>query len=145
MSGLMIRRNIYRYTFATLTVIALGLASRRFPGLFPAALGKYPGDALWALMIFGLGGMALPRASTLNMATLTLITCYAVEFSQLYQAPWANTVRSTALGHLVLGSGFNWLDLVAYAAGVLVGVTLERAFNWIPRVGRNRETATSPH
>ena len=35
-------------------VIALGLASRKFPLLFPTFLGKYPGDMLWALTIMRL-------------------------------------------------------------------------------------------
>ena len=39
---------------ACVAAIALGLASRALP-VFPTALGKYPGDALWALMVlFGL-------------------------------------------------------------------------------------------
>ena len=43
---------------ALVATIALGLASRAFP-LFPAFLGKYPGDALWALMV--LFGIAFVR------------------------------------------------------------------------------------
>lgn len=119
------RRNVYVYALACLAVIVLGLASRRVPGLFPAALGKYPGDALWALMMFAGWGIVLPRASTSRVAMAALLTCFAVEFSQLYQAPWINGIRSTTLGHLVLGSAFHWLDLLAYAIGVLVGVLLE--------------------
>jgi len=37
---------------AMAATIALGLASRRWPAALPAAWGKYPGDALWALMVF---------------------------------------------------------------------------------------------
>lgn len=114
------------YLCAVLTVIALGLASRRFPWLLPASLGKYPGDALWALMMFFLWCAAWPRASTLKVAVAALTACYAVEFSQLYHAPWIDAVRKTTPGHLVLGSGFHGMDLIAYAAGVAFGAAAEQ-------------------
>ncbi|WP_245589180.1 ribosomal maturation YjgA family protein [Chitinimonas koreensis] len=132
------RRNLGIHACACLAVIALGLASRRFPGLFPAALGKYPGDALWALMMFFCWGILLPRASTAKVACAALATAYAVEISQLYQAPWINAVRSTTLGHLVLGSAFHWLDLLAYAIGVSAGAFVERLFGLDPSPGSNR-------
>ncbi|MBT0569911.1 DUF2809 domain-containing protein [Curvibacter sp. CHRR-16] len=106
-------------------VIALGLASRKFP-LLPAFLDKYPGDALWALMVFVGWAFCKPKASTQTIAALALVTSFAVEFSQLYQAPWINAVRHTTLGHLVLGSTFVWGDLLAYVVGVGFGVLVDR-------------------
>jgi len=105
-------------------VIALGLASRSFP-LVPAALGKYPGDALWSLMVFLGVGWLCPRAATLKLATLALSFSYLVELLQLYQPPWLEAVRSTTLGHLVLGSTFSWRDLIAYAVGVALGTLVD--------------------
>jgi acetyl esterase/lipase len=52
--------------------------------------------------------------------------CVAVELSQLVHTPAIDAVRRTALGQLVLGSGFDARDLVAYAAGVSVAALLER-------------------
>ncbi len=115
------------------TVVGFGLASRRWPGLLPAQLGRYPGDALWALMVYFLWGALLPRASTGRVAVLALITAYLVELSQLYQAPWFADLRQTRLGHLVLGSGFDWYDLVAYPVGVLIGVLFDRLGSAGPR------------
>lgn len=103
-------------------VIALGLASRQFPTLLPAFLGKYPGDALWALMVFVLWAFCLPAATTRTIAVLALGTSFLVEFSQLYHAPWINSLRHTTAGHWVLGGTFSWQDLAAYVAGVAFGV-----------------------
>ena len=36
---------------AMVVVILPGTGSRRFPGLLPQALGKYPGDALWSVLV----------------------------------------------------------------------------------------------
>ena len=113
------------YCVAILAVIALGLLSRRFPQFLPAALGKYPGDALWALMVFLGFGCVFRHAPTIVVALAALAFSFAIEFSQLYHAPWIDAVRATLPGRLVLGSGFAWMDLVAYAVGIWVGVICE--------------------
>jgi Protein of unknown function (DUF2809) len=135
------QRNRWVYVVLTCAVIALGLASRKW-ALFPASLGKYPGDALYALMAFCALGVLLPRKTTIHNAVLALGFCVAIEFSQLYHGPWIDGLRATTLGHLVLGSHFGWWDLVAYAVGVAVGATgewlLSRA---LPRVPAKRRSA----
>lgn len=105
--------------------IALGLASRRFPFLLPTLLGKYPGDALWAIMI--LVGIALlrPDIAPRKLALLALSICCLVELSQLYQAPWINSIRANRFGHLILGTTFSWPDIYAYAVGVILGYFLD--------------------
>jgi hypothetical protein len=102
--------------------VALGLASRSYPGLFPAFLGKYPGDTLWALMVFCGLGFLNPDCSTARLAFYALLISYADELSQLYQAPWINQIRGTSIGHLILGSTFSWLDMLAYTVGAAIGV-----------------------
>jgi len=119
------RRSRPLYALLVLAVIAAGLASRKFPALLPAQLGKYPGDALWALMVLLLVGLARPGWSVGRVAAVALATSFAVEFSQLYQADWINAIRHTTLGHLVLGSTFHMPDLLAYAVGVAFGASSE--------------------
>jgi hypothetical protein len=80
-------------------------------------LGKYPGDALWTVLVYVLWGLVLPKKPPAAIALLALGTSFAVEFSQLYQAPWVHAIRHTTLGHLVLGSAFALPDLIAYAVG----------------------------
>lgn len=135
------RRNRWVYAGLTAAVIGLGLASRTWP-LLPGLLGKYPGDALYALMAFCGLGVLLPRAATAQNAMLALGFCFAIEFSQLYQAPWIKGIRATTLGHLVLGSHFGWLDLVAYAVGVATGASGEWLFSHVsPAVRAKRQQA----
>ena len=113
------------YFLAILATIALGLLSRRFPYLLPAALGKYPGDALWALMVFLGFGFLFRRSPTLVVAPAAFAFSVAIEFSQLYHAPWIDSIRATLPGRLILGSGFSWVDILAYAIGILVGAAAE--------------------
>ena len=110
---------------AFLATIAAGLASRKFPGLLPAFVRKYQGDALWSPMAFsGLGAM-FPKASGVRVAAAALGLAYAVEVLKLWQAPWLVHVRHTTIGHLAFGHVFSRQNFVAYAASVLVGLALE--------------------
>ena len=111
---------------AMLITMALGLASRHWPGTLPAALGKYPGDALWALMVFFAWCALRPRARTADVSACAMATCGGVEAAKLWQAPWLAAFRHTTLGHLLLGHVFSWQNLVAYGVGVLAGVVLDR-------------------
>jgi hypothetical protein len=53
--------------------------------------------------------------------------CVIIEVSQLYHAPWIDSIRGTTLGALVLGHGFVWSDLACYAVGVGLGILIERS------------------
>jgi hypothetical protein len=110
---------------ATVGVVILGLASRRYPGLLPQALGKYPGDALWALMVYLGVALLRPNARVRTVGLFAIAISFAVEFLQMYRAPWLVALRETAVGHLVLGSTFAVEDLVAYVVGVAMGIWLD--------------------
>ncbi|OEZ62149.1 DUF2809 domain-containing protein [Duganella sp. HH105] len=120
----MARKRLWLFV-AFVAVIVCGLLSRKYPFLLPAFLGKYPGDALWAVMVYLGCAFVRPGAATGRLAACALAICYLDELSQLYQAPWINAVRATTAGHLVLGSTFSWHDMLAYTVGIMlvVGIT----------------------
>lgn len=115
-----------RYFVLAICTIALGLALRAGGGVFGASVRDMLGDALWAAMIVWWTGVGAPAARLTARSTTALAICFGVELSQLYHTPWLDALRSTAGGHLVLGSGFDPRDLVAYGVGVLAAVLLER-------------------
>jgi hypothetical protein len=88
-------------------------------------LAKYGGDSLWALVVFLCFGFAFRRSSTARIGLGALCFAWSVEFLQLYHAPWIDGIRSTRLGHLVLGASFNGPDLIAYVVGIALGVVAE--------------------
>jgi uncharacterized paraquat-inducible protein A len=110
------------------TVVALGLASRKYPGMFPASLGNYPGDTLWALTAYLVIALVVPSAPVWKLATIALTASYFVEFSQLLQIAWLNTLRSTRVGHLLLGQGFDRFDLVALTVGIGLAAIVDTIF-----------------
>ena len=122
-------RNRLWLALCLVLVIAAGLASRKFPSAFPAAFGSHTGDAFWALMVFVGFAFIAPRASGQRLAGAALAFAFVIEFLQLYQAPWINAIRATTPGHLVLGTGFQWWDLVAYVVGVGFGWLCDTAIS----------------
>ncbi len=120
-----IRRNRSVYALLALCIIVLGLASRHYARILPLFLRKNAGDALWALMVFVLCGLLLPRRPTWWTAGVAFAFSVLIEFSQIYHAPWIDAIRAYPLGHLVLGSGFAWGDMVCYAVGIAAGAGAE--------------------
>ena len=119
------RRNPLIQSALILLVCTLGIGSRRFGDALPGFIAAYAGDTLWALAAFLGIGMVLPRASTWTVALLAISLSFAVELSQLYHAPWIDSLRSTTVGGLLMGFGFLWSDLACYAVGVGIGVLIE--------------------
>ncbi|GGF71173.1 hypothetical protein GCM10010912_15440 [Paenibacillus albidus] len=106
------------YLGAVLAAIVLGLLTRNFAEHLPRFVSLHFGDALWAVMIYCGFRLLWTRQAWPVAVILSLLFCFGIECSQLYQAEWINAWRATVLGGLILGKGFLWLDLVRYTAGI---------------------------
>jgi Protein of unknown function (DUF2809) len=119
------RRNPLVQIILVVLVCLLGIGSRRYTHALPGFIAVYAGDTLWALAAFLGIGLILRRASTWTIACLAMGFSVAIELSQLYHAPWIDSIRQTTLGGLILGFGFLWSDLACYAVGVGLGVMID--------------------
>jgi hypothetical protein len=115
-----------RYLALAIGTIAAGLTVHRGGLQLAPRLRDVLGDALWAMMIVWWIGVAVPRVTLRTRALAALAVCFAVESSQKFHTPVLDALRRTLPGHLVLGSGYDPRDFVAYAAGVLAAVLLVR-------------------
>ncbi len=118
-------RTRFAYLLVAIVVVIAGLASRRYRGQLPGFLAEYTGDTLWALMLFLFVSTLLAGRPILVRAAISLALAFLVEVSQLYHAPWIDSIRRTTLGGLVLGFGFLWTDLVCYTVGIATGSLTE--------------------
>jgi hypothetical protein len=124
-SGPLRRRPPPLWTALMALAALLGIGSRRLAHSLPWLIAAYAGDTLWALAAFLGIGLLLPRASTGRVALLTLSFSVVIEISQLYHAPWIDSIRQTTLGGLILGYDFVASDLTCYALGIGLGVLFE--------------------
>jgi hypothetical protein len=120
-TGMMIQRRRNLYGLWIVLVMGAGLLWRS--SFFPLSwfFSKYGGDALWALLVFLGFGFLFSKTSTPRLALAALCFSWIIEFSQLYHAPWIDSVRATRMGGLILGSIFNIPDLPACVAGIALG------------------------
>lgn len=123
-----LRRKMLIRAGLALVVIAWGLSLRiyGFPLGLPAFVVKYGGSLLWATMVFLLIGVLLPRLSRTQIVAIATALAIVVEFSRLVHTPGLDAFRVTMAGALLLGRIFSLWNLVAYVAGIVVGVWLDR-------------------
>jgi Protein of unknown function (DUF2809) len=125
-------------------VIASGLALRGF-GLdlgLPGGIVKYGGSILWATMVFFLVAIARPRWPRRSIALLSAVIAVSVELFRLVHTPWLDAFRLTLPGALLLGRIFSPWDIIAYGAGILLGMLLDRSLT--PRAESARNDAILP-
>lgn len=104
---------------ACMLILTAGLvvhASNAFP------LADKLGDALYAALVVTLLWLLRTGAPWGALAAGALAWCWTVELGQLTPFP-AAAARLWPPTRLVLGSGFDPLDLLAYAVGVGLAVT----------------------
>jgi hypothetical protein len=111
-----------------LAIVITGLALRGFgPGLgLPYPVVKYGGSMLWATMVFFLVAMIGSHLSRPNIALLSAAIAILVELFRLVHAPWLDAFRLTLAGALLLGRIFSLWNLLAYGAGIVLGMGLDR-------------------
>ncbi|WP_420849966.1 DUF2809 domain-containing protein [Psychrobacillus vulpis] len=114
------------YITAVVTTVLLGLASRKWSFLLPLFVAQNAGDMLWAMMVYFGFRFLLVGKSPLSATCLSLMFCFGIEFSQLYQEDWINQIRATTLGALVLGKGFLAVDLFRYIVGIVIATVLDK-------------------
>lgn len=118
------QRSRLTYFILVIATIIIGLLSRHFKGI-----PLFIGDILWAAMVYFIMCFLFINKPVKFIITAGLLFCFAIEFSQLYKAPWINELRHTLFGRLVLGEGFLWSDLFCYMVGIGIGVVIERSIN----------------
>lgn len=113
------------YLAALLLCIILGLASRIYSPVLHPFVSQHAGDAIWAMMVYFGFRFLFVQKSIVAALFLSLLFSYGIEFSQLYQADWMNSIRNTTLGALILGKGFLWIDLLRYTLGIMTATFMD--------------------
>lgn len=140
-----LRRNRLHVGLVLALTVAMGLATRRAGMGLPAFVVDHFGDALWTVAVYlGLCLLA-PNVRPVALAGLAFLLSVMVECSQLIEADWLNTLRSTRLGRLLLGSGFLWVDFARYFAGAVAAAAVDTVWRaWATRYGGGRSNASRP-
>ena len=102
-------------------IIPLGYFVRFSKGLNAPLLQDIGGSlAYQILLMFGIAFL-FPRLSLAKCALGVFAFSCAVEFLQLWQAPFILEIRATWPGRVILGTTFNGWDFPPYALGCFLG------------------------
>jgi hypothetical protein len=107
------------------TTVILGTSARKFGEQLPSLIRDYAPDIFWALMVFWTLGFIFISKPISWIALIALLISYAIEATQLYHAPFIDSIRRTTVGGMMLGYDFIWSDIFSYTSGVLLGVLIE--------------------
>jgi hypothetical protein len=110
-----------------LALIPIGLGTKFYRGPFQAWVYGYAGDIFYPMFWYFLLRLTWKNSSAQLCALIIFIFCTMIEFSQLLVTPLLQTLRQNFFGAVLLGSGFEWLDIVYYAVGVGLAVGIEVA------------------
>ncbi len=102
-----------------LAAAVFGLATRTEALRDWPIIGPYGGDAAWTMAACSGILMLLPHLPVGRVAMFGWLVSAAVECSQLIHVDWLDALRGHPLGALLLGRGFLWSDLAAYAGGAV--------------------------
>jgi hypothetical protein len=109
------------YFIWIIVTIIIGLLSRHF-----SFIPLFIGDILWATMVYFICRLLFISKETKFVVLVSLLFCYGIEFSQIFKAPWIDSLRHTLFGRLVLGETFLWGDLLSYTVGIALGEFVQR-------------------
>lgn len=115
------------YIALALATIAVGLLVHEQGAALGPIARDVLSDALWAVMIVWWVSALAPAARLVVRSGAAYAICAGVEVSQRYHTPALDSIRATAVGQLVLGSGFDARDLASYTFGVAAAALLEAA------------------
>ena len=92
----------------------------------PSVLVKYGGSMLWGTMVFFLVAIAAPGRSHWRMVLISALLAVCVELFRLVHTSWLDDFRLTTAGALLLGRVFSPWNMLAYGAGIMLGMILDR-------------------
>lgn len=118
--------------FALVLILPLGLAWRLLPLHLPAFAFKYGGSALWAMAVYWLTALLLPRVGPVSLGFLAGVISVAVELFKKVRWPPLDHFRDTLGGKLLLGRYFTYGAMVAYLTAIIAAAGLDT------RLRRNR-------
>ena len=85
------------------------------------------GSVAYQMLLMFVAAFCFPSVSLVKVAVGIFIVSSAIEFQQLWQAPFICNVRATWAGRVILGNTFTWSDFPPYALGCLLGWTVLRS------------------
>ncbi|MBL6445895.1 DUF2809 domain-containing protein [Fulvivirga sp. 29W222] len=84
----------------------------------------YIGDLLVVILIYSFFRTFL-NVPVFKLALAVLLFAYAVEIAQYFRLVYILGLEEYKIARIIIGVSFEWLDLIAYTAGIIVVLMFE--------------------
>lgn len=111
------------YALAALALFAVEIAIALF--VHDRLIRPHIGDSLAVILLY-LALRAVTQLRVMPAAGIALAVAVAIEFGQLFGLIGALGLSGNIAARFLLGAGFDPLDFIAYAAGALFVIAVER-------------------
>jgi hypothetical protein len=105
-------------------VTPLGFATKAYAGPGVHWVNWHAGGVLYVIFWVLVVAFIRPQTSPWAAGSLVFAATCLLEALQLLSTPTLAAVRSTTLGHALIGSTFSWWDFPHYLLGAVLGVAL---------------------
>lgn len=112
-----------KYFFVALLVFIIEIIIALF--IHDRFVRPYIGDVLVVILIYCFL-KAFIKLPVLNAAIFVLIFAFGMEILQYFNFVEKLGLEGSELAKTVLGTSFNWIDLVAYSAGIIIVLITEK-------------------
>jgi hypothetical protein len=85
----------------------------------------YMGDVLVVILLYCFFKSFL-RLPVLTVAISVLIFAFTIELLQFFNIVEKLNLRHSKMARTVIGTSFSWIDLLCYAAGIVIVIGVER-------------------
>lgn len=129
-----------RYAAMTLVLLLTEIAIALF--VRDAIVRPYVGDALAVVLVYA-GLRTITRLGVVPATSLALLTAFVIEFGQYFRLLDHIGLAGNRRARIILGSGFDPRDFLAYAAGAITILLVER-YRRASRTAAGTRTVRSP-
>ena len=112
------------YAIVVLSLTPLGFSTKFYHGVYANWVNLYAGDILYPMFCFFLVLFFLPQINPVLLAAGNLLFDIFIELSQLITLPFLLELRSSFLGSIIFGSGFDFFDFFYYILGNVLALRL---------------------
>lgn len=116
---------INKSTFLKLPILVIlvpiGLLTKLYSGLGREFINNYLGGVFYVIFFIVLTSLIFPKTTLLKISLIIFCITCLLEFSQLIQISFLNSLREYFIIRALIGSVFNVFDFIFYFIGALIG------------------------
>lgn len=91
----------------------------------------------WCLIVF----LIFPGTKPLIIAGWVLVVTVLLEFIQLFHPKFLELLRGSFIGKTLLGTSFNWIDIIYYIVGWIVAILWMTGLNKLKYIKKHKTHA----